>query len=274
MENLNIDNVPSYLLNILSNSFSQVNEKERNSLMDISKMMFIYLYNRYLLFRSSEDNRKEHELIVLSNVLKISEKMELNYSDKKIAIAVSLFHDTCFIKRIMEEEIRKLEEKGSIKEANLLREKKKDQRRDHMKGGAKNTKEALEYINKINPHGWTIFTDKEIERSEKIVLKHDLIKTDELYPKRINTLELCCHESDILWPLHPIGVSADIERYGKDINEKENWTNQVKENLKLFDDMRKKYDKKNVDDRFIEKTYFRTEEGHRIFSNWLKFWNL
>ena len=121
-------------------------EEQQLELCDVACTASQEAWRKWISKRGPDDNGQEHEWIVFANVMKIAEAEVLSTSDRRIATAFSFLHDTCFIKRIMEEEIRKLEKQGKDKDATALREKKKNTRFDHMKGGAKNTKKVLKKL--------------------------------------------------------------------------------------------------------------------------------
>jgi hypothetical protein len=120
--------------------------KSREDLCSVACVVSSATWQHWQAWRLPEDNRQEHEWIVFANVMKIAESEDLSLSERRIATAFCFVHDTFFIKRIMEEEIRQLEQKRLTEEATELIRMKKNQRVDHMKGGAENTRFLLKQI--------------------------------------------------------------------------------------------------------------------------------
>ena len=180
----------------------------------------------------------------------------------------------------MEEEIRRLEAEGLKEQADQLRLMKKNQRIEHMNGGAENAEYLLTRLMHPDMPAMPLFIQKEIQRCVDIVRKHDLWKvTPPIPPSTSDRLALTCIEGDMLWPLHPLGVLADLERPGREGMSKDscnavNWHSQLCESLKTLIEFRSKWE--NIpDEDFIDKeSIFRTKEGHRLYSEWRNFWNL
>jgi hypothetical protein len=92
-------------------------------------------------------------------------------------------------------------------------------------------------------------------------------------------LALACLEGDVLWPLHPIGVLADLDRPGKgemseDQFDPPKWHKQLKQSLQTLVESRSKWKDINDGDFIDRNNIFRSEEGHRLYSAWRKLWNL
>lgn len=234
----------------------------------------------WLAWRTPADNRQEHEWIVFANVMKIAEAEKLSLSERRIATVFCFLHDTYVIQRIMEEDIRALQRKSLFKEADELSERKSRQRLEHMQGGAKNTRFLLEQLKHPNKPDKLLFSPEEINRCVEIVATHDAWKIEPPEPPETSDrLALACIEGDILWPLHPIGVLADMERPDsngvmKDMFNPEEWRTQAKQSLKTMTDFRSKWQNVSAADFIDDTTIFRTQEGHRLYSDWRELWQL
>ena len=274
---------PSRFKTILAEGLLVVEDEEQQmDLCEVACIISNAAWEKWLSSRGPEDNRQEHEWVVFANVMKIAEAEDLSISDRRIATAFSFLHDTCFIKRIMEEEIRKLEREGKTKEADDLRNKKKNARYDHMKGGAKNTKNLLQTLNYSlsQTSAKSLFSEEEIEQCVSIVELHDAWKVDppEPPPTR-DRLRLTCLEGDVLWPLHPLGVLADLERPNdqeetKDFSDPAIWHAQLNQSNKTILEFRAKW-KGIPASAFIDtETIFRTQEGWRLYNEWRSRWGI
>lgn len=229
-------------------------------------------WEKWISLRKPEDNRREHEWVVFANVMKIAESENLTTPDRRIATAFCFLHDTCFIRRIMESEIRELEKEGKTAEAIELSARRKNQRAEHMQGGAENTKNLLPNLN--------LFDEKEIKRCVDIVATHDTWKVDPPEPPpTVDRLRLACLEGDVLWPLHPLGVLADLERPDgqgetKDFSDPVTWHTQLIQSNKTVLEYRAKW-KGIPASAFIDKeTIFRTQEGWRLYHEWRNRWDI
>lgn len=230
----------------------------------------------WLSQRPPEDNRQEHEWVVFANVMKIAEAEELTLSEKRIATAFSFVHDTFFIRRIMEQRVREATEE----EKQELEKEKEKQRRQHMESGAKNTEFLLSQLRHPHSPADLLFTPEEIARCVKIVSEHDLWKLQNPgLPPSGERLAVACLESDALWPLHPLGVLADLERPDengatKDFNNPEIWRKQLEESIQTLVEFRPKWEGIPPDDFIDNESIFRTKEGHRLYTEWRRRWNL
>jgi hypothetical protein len=87
-----------------------------------------------------------------------------------------------------------------------------------------------------------------------------------------------CFEADALWPLHPLGVLADLERPAesgepKDVNCPAEWRKQVCNNLETLREYRKNWE--GTDEVFLDAdSIFRTAEGHRLYREWAALWGI
>jgi hypothetical protein len=255
---------------------------QREDLCEVACVVSSAAWERWLSLRKPEDNRQEHEWVVFANVMKIAEAEELSLSDRRIATAFCFLHDTCFIKRIMEEEIRKLEREGKTEEAEKMRARKKNERTEHMKGGADNTGNALNELKYLSPKtdAKALFSRPEIKRCVDIVSGHDLWKVDPPEPPpTCDRLRLACLEGDVLWPMHPLGVLADLERPNeqgetKDFSDPAIWHTQLQQSNKTLVEFRSKW-KGIPASAFIDsESIFRTGEGWRLYNEWRTRWSL
>ena len=87
---------------------------------------------------------------------------------------------------------------------------------------------------------------------------------------------LVCFEADALWPLHPLGVFADLERpaddgESKDVNDPAEWRRQVRNNLQTLLEYRANWH--GTDEVFQDAdSIFRSAEGHRLYREWAGLW--
>ena len=230
--------------------------------------------------RLPEDSRQEHEWVVFANVMRIAESEKLTLEDRRIATAFCFVHDTFFIRRIMEEDIRTLEADGLSEEAARLTAMKKAQRDAHMKGSAENARALLEHLEHPESQGIPLLSAKGITRCVDIVAEHDSWKVDPPKPPPTDDrLALACVEGDALWPLHPIGVLADLERpnpqgRSADMFDPSQWRNKLTHSLRTLVDPRSKWEGIPDSDFIDTETIFRTQEGHRLYSKWRGLWGL
>jgi hypothetical protein len=253
-----------------------VREEEQDELGLVACVVSSAAWRFWLAQRPPEDNRQEHEWVVFANAMKIAEAERLTLSEKRVATAFSFLHDTFFIHRIMEQRLREATEE----EKQRLEEEKEKQRRQHMERGAKNTEFLLSQLRHPNVPADLLFTPGEITRCVKIVNEHDMWKLPNPFPPPSHDrLAVTCLEADALWPLHPLGVLADLERpdengLTKDFNNPSVWHRQLEESNQTLVRFRPKW-KDIPRDEFIDgQSIFRTKEGHRLYTDWLLRWNL
>lgn len=274
-----LSHLPSRFNTMLKQALLAVSDPhQRENLCTVACVVSSATWQHWQAWRLPEDNRQEHEWVVFANVIKIAESEGLSFPEKRIATAFSFLHDTGFIKRIMESEIRKLEEKGRQEEAEKMREKKKKQRIHHMEEGAKNAEFLLNRL-KAPGSAKLLLPEDEIQHCIDLIAEHDSWKMDPPKPPPTSDrLALTCLEGDVLWPLHPLGVLADLERANangksRDLFEPLKWREQLQQNLNTLVEFRTKWNLPDSD--FIDQeSIFRTEEGHRLFTEWKKLWNL
>jgi len=266
------------------------NHREKEELAVVACIVSSASWRYWQAWRPPEDNGQQHEWIVFANVMKIAESENLSLPERRIATAFCFTHDTFFIKRIMENDIDELRKKGLHKEADKLNEMKGKQRKVHMYGGAKNAAFLLKRLKHPDDPTTPLLSRDEIKTCFDIIKKHDAWKMDPPEPPSSdNRLAVTCLEGDALWPMHPIGVLADLERPKKDENTNKDitkdysdpsqWYEQLKQSLRLLVEFRPKWEEVNnskitKEDFIDDDSIFRTNEGHRLYIEWRKLWNL
>jgi hypothetical protein len=116
-----------------------------------------------------------------------------------------------------------------------------------------------------------LFSEEEIERCAALIAVHDDWKLSRPGPATADRLGLCCLEGDALYPLHPVGVAADLERPGaKGHTSPEPWREQVGHSLQTLREYRCSVAPEQ--DFAGPEAIFRTREGYRLYANWLAFW--
>jgi hypothetical protein len=249
---------------------------EREELCVVACVVSSAAWRYWQAWRLPEDNRQEHEWVVFANVMKIAEGEGLTLLEKRIATAFVFTHDSFSIPRIMEQSVRDAPDEQKRR----LKEEKTRQRRQHMEGGAENAKFLLNQLKRPNDPATPLFRPEEVQRCIDIVSKHDSWKVDPPCPPPTNDrLAVVCLEGDVLWPLHPIGVLADLERpdnegMTKDFADPLKWREQLKQSLLTLVEFRPKWKNIPVVDFVDRESIFRTKEGHRLYSHWRQLWNL
>lgn len=234
---------------------------ERAVLRELSDLLVLAVWRKWLWSRPVEDNRPEHEFIVLQFTLKIAEAERLSLAEKRLAFAVVFLHDTQFIPRITEAHVAA----ASPTERADLERRKREQRETHMRGGADNARSLLGQL--------ATFTSAETERIAGIIAHHDDWKLGRPHPPGSDRLAVVCLEGDSLWPLHPLGVQADLERANADVTDPAAWHKQLRRNIETLHVYRKNWH--GSDERFPDDiSIFRTAEGHRLYQSYRKLWNL
>lgn len=252
---------------------------QAEDLCDVACVISSAAWQHWLAWRRPEDNGQEHEWVVFANIMKIAEADEhLSLSEKRIATAFAFIHDSFPIERIMEHDIGVATEE----QKKLLNEEKNRQRREHMDGGAENAKYLLTRLRNPDAPTKSLLFPEEIQRCCDIVREHDSWKvTPPCPPPTEDKLAVICLEGDVLWPLHPIGVLADLERPNKkgetkDFASSSVWKEQLKQSLKTLIKFRPEWEKAGIPrgDFVDNETIFRTKEGHRLYAEWRGLWNL
>jgi hypothetical protein len=255
------------------------NEGERDELRLVARRIATAVWHHWLAWRLPEDNRPEHEWVVFANVMIIAEdefkgkKLQDRLSAKRIATAFAFTHDTFFIPRITEAMIDA--EKDPERKMALLREK-KAQRHRHMEGGAENAVFILKGLKHPNTNA-DLLSEGEIDACEAIIRNHDRWKLDPPQPPPSDDrLAVACLEADALWPLHPRGILADLERPEAEDNlfAPSDWRKELERSLKTLHEYRPKWTDVDPKDFCDKKSNFRTEVGYSLYRKWLEFWHL
>ncbi|OPZ73584.1 MAG: hypothetical protein BWY83_00005 [bacterium ADurb.Bin478] len=240
-------------------------------------------WQRWQSGRPPQDNGQDHEWIVFAHVLKIAESEGLSLAEKRIAAAFAFVHDNYYIPRIMEEEIRECERAGLHDKAAELSMKKTRQRIEHMQHGAVHADTLLRELARSDHPDSPLFTADEISRCVELVSEHDLWKTNPpAPPPTADRLAVSCVEGDALWPLHPTGVLADLQRLAAggervDLTDPLVWRRQLQQSLHTLIEFRPKWVEKAAiaEADFIDnESIFRTVTGQQLFREWRTFWSL
>ena len=237
---------------------------ERAGLRAVADVIAGTTFDRWLSRRTPEDNRAEHEFVVFGAAMRIAEAERLSLSGKLVVVCATFLHDTYPIARITETAIRDCM-KEDPKLAAALLEKKARQRIEHMQGGAQNAVQLLREL--------PIVSADVRDRCAAIIAGHDYWKLGKPHPPADDREALVCFEADALWPLHPLGVLADLERSGKDVTDPREWRKQIGQNLRTLREYRANW--QGTDEVFQDAdSIFRTEEGHRLYREWAGLWGL
>jgi hypothetical protein len=208
--------------------------------------------------------------------MRIAEAERLPLDGKLVVVCFTFLHDTYPIRRITERAIRDLAKQDAVLAAGL-QEKKVRQRVEHMEGGARNAGLLLRELKHPLREGEPIVSGEVRERCAAIIASHDYWKLGRPHPPAADVEALVCFEADALWPLHPWGVLADLERPGpdgrKDENDPGDWRFQIRNNLQTLREYRKNWDA--AEEVFQDSdSIFRTVEGHRLYREWAGLWGL
>lgn len=187
----------------------------RFNLMRKIHAIFEVAYEQFIQVRSAEDNRKEHELVVLKHFLLIAMDAEregegsgLSQAEWEIGSAFALLHDNYAIPRITESDLLHA---GNAEHRRELELRKEEQRRHHMQRGAANAIEILHEISRRLDE--PIFTSAQVARCVEMISLHDVWKLKIAWPPTSDRLSVMAVEADALWPVSfPFGPLADIER--------------------------------------------------------------
>jgi len=250
------------------------------------------VWQRWLARRLPEDNRAEHEFIVLANAVRIGLAEGLLETELRIAAAFSLLHDTQFIPRITEAQTTAVagqaelaRQAGRIAEAerlaaehSRLEQGKFAQRHQHMRGGALTAEYLLRRLpDEAGTERW--LNDIEAEKCISIIRGHDRWKLGDPHPASSDWLAVVCLEADALWPLHPLGVQADLERPGddgriKDLHDPQAWRDQLAVSVNTLHKYRANWPADGGDPFQDRRSIFRTPAGHALYARWLEYWGL
>lgn len=271
-----MSDVPARFNTMLEQGLLVVREDQREELCVVACIVSNAAWRLWLSQRPPQDNRQEHEWVVFANLMKIAEAEELALSEKRIAAAFAFLHDTFFIPRIMEQRVRE----ASGEEKQRLEEEKERQRLQHMNGSARNAEILLAQLGHPDSTAQLLFTPDEITRCTKIINEHDMWKLRRPSPfPSSDRLAVACLEADALWPLHPLGVLADLERadengVAKDFNDPAVWLRQLQESNQTLVEFRPKWKDIAQEDFIDDESIFRTKEGYRLYAEWRQRWNL
>lgn len=263
---------------MLGSALNQVKDlAERAALCPVADAIATSTFTRWLSVRTPQDNRVEHEFVVLDAALRIAEAERLTPSGKLIVVCVTFLHDTYPIQRITERAIREARKQDPELAVRLQLDKAR-QRIQHMQGGARNAALLLRTLQHPRLAGEPIVSAEVCQQSAAIIAAHDYWKLGKPQPAAANREALVCFEADALWPLHPLGVLADLERpgesaSGKDVNSPSEWRSQVRNNLLTLREYRKNWEQ--TTEVFQDSdSIFRTAEGHRLYREWAGLWGL
>ena len=295
------DELPVELGALVDRACEVIDASDRRHLREVAQAVAVSAWRHYLAWRTPADNRSEHEFIVLGNTLRIAVGERLSVSDLRVAIAFCFLHDTHFIPRITEWRIRELQREADAADAQAadsrataassadasaraielrqraeaLRTARLEQRQRHMDGGAANAGFLLQRIHLPGEPPRLALDDAERRRCCEIIARHDDWKLKRAHPPSDDRLAVACLEGDSLWPLHPLGVQADLERPGDDgriadVWSPAEWRRQVAESLKTLREHRGNW----PEDAGFTTTdaIFRTVEGGRIYREWCEHW--
>jgi hypothetical protein len=272
-----MSDLPARLNSMLEQALLVVIEEHQDELCAVACIVASATWRFWHAWRKAEDNRQEHEWVVFANAMKIAEAENLSISEKRIATGFAFIHDTFFIPRIMEQRIR---DATTPQRRAQLEEEKEEQRLQHMQGGAKNAEFLLSQLRDPDSPGDLLFKPDEISKCVKIVSEHDLWKLrNPSPPPSSDRLALACLEADALWPLHPLGVLADLERPNekgetKDFADPAAWHKHLQESNRTLTESRQKWKDIPLGDFVDNASIFRTKEGHRLYNEWRQRWNL
>lgn len=250
------------------------------------------VWRHWLVQRRPEDNRAEHEFIVLANAVRIGLAEGLLETELRIAAVFSLLHDTQYIPRITEARItavarqaEQARQAGHAAEATRLEAEqarleqgKHAQRHQHMRGGALTAEYLLRRLpDEAGAERW--LNDIEAEKCVSIIAGHDRWKLGDAHPASSDWLAVVCLEADALWPLHPLGVQADLERPGddgriKDVLDPMAWREQLKVSVNTLRRYRANWPVDGSDPFQDRHSIFRTPAGFAMYAKWLEFWGL
>lgn len=270
--------LPPHLKAMIGHGLNLVkNPAERAELRPVADAIAETTFERWLSRRTAEDNRPEHEFVVFGAAMRIAEAARLPLSGKLVVVCFTFLHDTYSISRITETAIRDWMKKDA-EFAARLQEKKARQRIEHMEGGARNAGLLLRELEHPDRPGEPLVAGDVLDRCAAIIAGHDYWKLGKPHPAAIDREALVCFEADALWPLHPLGVLADLERPGesgnpKDLNDPGEWRQQIRNNLETLREYRVNWE--GTGEVFQDPdSIFRTAEGHRLYREWAGLWGL
>jgi hypothetical protein len=201
--------------------------------------------------------------------MRIGEAERLPLDGMLAVVCATFLHDTYPIQRITERMIREAALSDSALATDLMR-RKAAQRTLHMEMGARNATQLLREL--------ALVSCPVREHCEAIILSHDCWKLGHPHPVSSDPEAVVCFEADALWPIHPLGVLADLERPDeagatRDVNDPAEWRRQGRNNLQTLSEYRSNWD--GTGERFQDaQTIFRTAEGYRLYREWSAMWGL
>lgn len=272
-----LSELPARFNRMLAQALLVVRDEHQDEACKVACVVSSAAWQLWHSWRKAEDNRPEHEWVVFANFMKIAESENITLSEKRIGSAFAFTHDTFFIPRIMEQHVR---EETTPKLKAQLEKEKEEQRLQHMRGGAQNAEFLLTQLRDPDSPVDLLFKPDEISKCIKLVSQHDLWKLRNPSPPPSNDrLAIACLEADALWPLHPLGVLADLERPNeegetKDVADPAVWYKQLQESNQTLLEFRPKWKDIPPSDFIDSESIFRTKEGHRLYTEWRQRWNL
>jgi len=241
-----------------------------------ARRVYALAWDARLRHRTPEDNRPEHELVVLRDTVRIAWRSgrernsgdPFDRSDLRVAVATALLHDLRFLRRITEQEIEALEHDGRHDEALTLRHRKSEQRAEHMRGGAEDAGRLLRSVPGL-------VTDAELRRVLGYISLHDAWKLGLPYPLASDWLAVCCLEGDALFPLDAdFGPLADLQRQGVAEPTREQLRDQAAANLRTQLVAYRKNFAATAEPFQDGETILRTTEGARILAEARRYWGI
>ena len=273
------DNVPVRYQLMAEDALCTVRPELREELGIVASVVSLAAWRGWLVECGPEDNRQEHEWVVFANIMRIAEKENLDLAERRIATAFAFMHDSHRItERMMEAEEPSADAKAK-------------QRREHMDCGARIARSLLLSLLHPEETNGYLFESRDVKRCAEIIREHDSWKLDPPRPFDTgDTLAVVCVEADALWPLHPLGVLADIERANeKSVKEPDkygavgsfaspwSWEAKLKDSLAtLTHRYRGGWEGYGIpaSDFKDRESIFRTEEGYRLYRDWRIRWNV
>jgi hypothetical protein len=270
--------LPRHLEAMISSGLEMVADRtERDRLHPVASAIATAAFARWLSRRMADDNRVEHEFVVFGAAIRIAEAEQLPLSGKMVVVGFTFLHDTYPIQRITERAIREAAQNDPSLAA-ALQEKKTRQRIEHMEGGARNARLLLGELRHPERPGEPIVPAAVRDRCAAIIAGHDYWKLGKPHPPASDREAIVCFEADALWPLHPLGVLADLERPAesgqpRDTHDPAEWRRQVRNNLETLREYRLNWE--GTDEIFQDPvSIFRTGEGHRLYREWSGLWGI
>lgn len=269
--------VPEPLRDLLDASFRVVDDGPlADDLRGFARQVYPLAWHARLRHRTPEDNRPEHELVVLRDTVRIAWRSgrerdsgePFGRSDLRVAVATALLHDLRFLRRITEQEIEALDHAGRHDEAMTRRRQKGEQRAEHMRGGAEDAGRLLRSVTGL-------VSEAELRRVLGYISLHDAWKLGLPYPLSSDWLAVCCLEGDALFPLDAdFGPLADLQRQGVAEPTREQLRDQAAANLRTQLVAYRKNFAATAEPFRDGETILRTTEGARILAEARRYWGI